>query len=221
MSNIAFFYFHVYMVTFAFLYVNYGQSNTDRTDQLFEPMKLTEEQRKPVMFQVRNDESQYWAIRQILKDLYPFDGDHEVKAVGFGDGLATDGKAAAPAPVPVQAEAAPAPLVPEKPKVPRTMPLRITSVPPGAELRYGDDILGVAPVTMPIPRSVGGHPVEATLAGHRISRAFCRVTEVDLAKGEARCVVELRRARKPRPKARPAPSPRRKAPKKSKIHMID
>ena len=69
---------------------SFHRSLTDRTDDLFEAMKMSEHDKKMVMLQVRNDDTQYWAIRQILKDLYPHDGDHELKAVGFGDGA--DGK---------------------------------------------------------------------------------------------------------------------------------
>lgn len=119
---------------------------------------------------------------------------------------------------PVKAEA-PAPVAPV---VAKAFELRITSDPPGAEIRYGNDLLGTAPVLLTVPRSVGGHPIQANLDGHRPGQAFCRIVETDLPAGFASCQVELRRQRKARarPKAPAAKKPlQRKA--KSKIHMID
>ncbi len=132
--------------------------------------------------------------------------------------------AVAQPPTPVKVEApvrveAPAPVAPV---VAKAFELRITSSPPGAEIRYGDDLLGTAPVLLTVPRSVGGHPLQASLAGHRPGQAFCRVVEADLAAGFASCQVALRRQHKARarPKAPAAKKPsQRKA--KSKIHMID
>jgi hypothetical protein len=102
--------------------------------------------------------------------------------------------------------------------------IRIISSPPGAEIRYGDAVLGRAPVNLSVAPMVAGHPVQARLAGHRDSQMFCRVTEVDVAAGEAQCEVSLKKLRKTPAKAAPlgAVAPKSGATKsKPKIHMID
>ncbi|MDP6942525.1 MAG: hypothetical protein QF464_00115 [Myxococcota bacterium] len=133
----------------------------------------------------------------------------------------------APAQVAVPVEAAQPEEVP--PPAPTSLALKITSTPPGAEIRYGDDVLGTTPLTLPVPRSIGGHPVQATLAGHHPNRAFCRITEADMAAGAASCQLTLKRVQKSRAKETAPPGsltkPKRhlrpKAKPKPKIHMID
>ena len=57
-----------------------------RTDQLFKAMRLTEDQRSHIVMQVRGDETQYLTIRQIVKDIYPFNNGNETKSIHFADG---------------------------------------------------------------------------------------------------------------------------------------
>ena len=58
---------------------SFHRSLADRADDLFEAMKMTDHGKKTVTLQVRSDDTQYWAIRQIPTDLYPYDGDHELR----------------------------------------------------------------------------------------------------------------------------------------------
>ena len=48
-------------------------SDSARTDQLFEALGLNPDQQQSVLMQVRGDSSKYWEIRQVIKDIYPFD----------------------------------------------------------------------------------------------------------------------------------------------------
>jgi len=102
--------------------------------------------------------------------------------------------------------------------------IQIVSTPPGAEIRYGTDVIGIAPVVLPVPPMIASHPIQARLSGHRDSEAFCRVTEADLKTGTVRCEVPLKRIKKTRSKASfpGAAGAKTKRPKtKPKIHMID
>ena len=102
--------------------------------------------------------------------------------------------------------------------------IQIVSKPPGAEIRYGTDVIGIAPVVLPVPPMIASHPIQARLSGHRDSEAFCRVTEAALKTGSVRCEVPLKRVKKTRSKAPSSGSSgvKTKRPKsKPKIHMID
>ena len=63
-------------------------SNTARTDQLFLAVGLDGPQKANVLLQVRGDESRYHEIKQIIKDIYPFHSDKEVKLVALADAAA-------------------------------------------------------------------------------------------------------------------------------------
>jgi class 3 adenylate cyclase len=133
--------------------------------------------------------------------------------------------AATAAPVTSAPSVAPEP-APKPVAAPAVKPLRIQviSTPPGAEIRYGNEIIGVAPIDLPVPPMVASHPIQARLVGHRDSEAFCRVTEADLAAGTARCEVPLKRLKKARVKSTSSgtAAPKSALPKsKPKIHMID
>lgn len=127
-----------------------------------------------------------------------------------------------PAPVEVKVPAEVAPPEPAPKVAAKPFEIRVMSDPQGAEIRYGDDLLGTAPVILPVPPTVGGHPVQANLAGYRPGQAFCRIVEADLAAGFAECRVELRRQRKTKARSKAsAAKPRPKPKAKAKIHMID
>ena len=122
------------------------------------------------------------------------------------------------------------PPAPQPAAAPAVTPLRIqiVSTPPGAEIRYGKDILGEAPLDLSVSRMVASHPIQARLQGHRDSEAYCRVTEEDLKGDTTRCEVSLKRLRKTRSKAPSTdPPPVKSSPSKGKskgkpkIHMID
>jgi hypothetical protein len=135
------------------------------------------------------------------------------------------------APQETSRKVAPAATPPPQPvAAPAVTPLRIqiVSTPPGAEIRYGKDTLGVAPLDLSVSRMVASHPIQARLQGHRDSEAYCRVTEEDLKGDTTRCEVSLKRLRKTRSKAPSTDSPpvksspsKAKSKGKPKIHMID
>ena len=132
-------------------------------------------------------------------------------------------KAKAPAPEP-KPPAVAKPVEASRKQAPAQLALKIVSDPPGAEIRYGSDVLGEAPVTLQVPSAIGGHPIQAHLDGYRPGQAFCRITEPDLTAGAVNCRVELRRLPKKKGKARAykaAPKAPGKAKAKAKIHMID
>ena len=126
---------------------------------------------------------------------------------------------------PAEAAAAkPAEAKPVEPVAVKPIRIQIVSKPPGAEIRYGTDVIGIAPVVLPVPPMIASHPIQASLSGHRDSEAFCRVTEADLKTGSVRCEVPLKRVKKTRSKASSSGSAaaKTKRPKsKPKIHMID
>ena len=64
-------------------------SPSARTDKLFEALRVTEEQKKLVLLQVRGDESQYQAIKQIVKEAFGRlrTGGRLVACVGSPDNL--------------------------------------------------------------------------------------------------------------------------------------
>ena len=100
--------------------------------------------------------------------------------------------------------------------------ITVSSQPAGAEVFYGEGLLGKTPLSFHVPRSAAVYPLRASLKGFRDKQSLCRVSDDDVARGAAECAFQLKRLGKSK-----RPPPKETAPRgqptkvKPKIHMID
>jgi len=106
--------------------------------------------------------------------------------------------AAAKVPAPVPTPVEPPPAEPARPVLPATVTVQVESVPPGASVSSGGEVLGTAPLLLDLMR--GGIPraLEFKLAGHETVTASVSAQNAPALK------VELPVRREPK---RPAPPP--------------
>ena len=110
----------------------------------------------------------------------------------------------------------------EAPNDVKLFEIKVSSDPVGAQIFYGDDVLGETPLSFPVPPSPAAHPIRARLKGYRDKQALCRVEASDLERGFSACALQLKRQAKAKAKrAAPPSDPVKPSKSKPKIHMID